>query len=84
MKHLCFALMTLILLTLTFGAASGAETFFQDRFAIGLWVDPPLDEKADARYRNSPTRISRWSSAASAARAWRRSRNNWTCAKNTT
>ena len=23
----------------------------QDRFAIGLWVDPPLDANADARYR---------------------------------
>ena len=29
-----------------------AETprFFQDQFAIGLWVDPPADERMDARY----------------------------------
>ena len=25
--------------------------FVQDRFAIGFWVDPPMDAKADARYR---------------------------------
>ncbi|HOE62252.1 MAG TPA: hypothetical protein PKW18_01550 [Candidatus Sumerlaeota bacterium] len=25
--------------------------FHQDRFAIGFWVDPPLDEKADVRYK---------------------------------
>jgi len=25
--------------------------FVQDRFAIGFWVDPPADEKMDARYR---------------------------------
>jgi len=25
--------------------------FTQDRFAIGFWVDPPMDEKADARYQ---------------------------------
>ncbi|HIJ74442.1 MAG TPA: hypothetical protein HPP83_10105 [Candidatus Hydrogenedentes bacterium] len=24
--------------------------FVQDRFAIGLWVDPPMDERADGRY----------------------------------
>jgi len=34
--------------------AAGAETparFEQDRFAIGFWVDPPMDDLADARYR---------------------------------
>ena len=25
--------------------------FVQDRFAIGFWVDPPLDDQADASYR---------------------------------
>jgi len=25
--------------------------FHQDRFAIGFWVDPPLDSKADERYK---------------------------------
>jgi catechol 2,3-dioxygenase-like lactoylglutathione lyase family enzyme len=30
--------------------ATSVERFEQDRFAIGFWVDPPLDEKADARY----------------------------------
>jgi len=25
--------------------------FIQDRFAIGFWVDPPMDEKAPARYK---------------------------------
>lgn len=34
-------------------AWAGTETarFEQDRFGIGLWVDPPLDEQADARYK---------------------------------
>ena len=27
------------------------ERFEQDRFAIGFWVDPPLDDRADARYK---------------------------------
>jgi len=33
-------------------ASFGAETnrFAQDRFAIGLWVDPPLSADAEARY----------------------------------
>ncbi len=30
---------------------SGKERFVQDRFAIGFWVDPPMDERADERYR---------------------------------
>ena len=29
----------------------GQERFEQDRFAIGLWVNPPLDESAEMRYR---------------------------------
>ncbi|MBN2513495.1 MAG: beta-galactosidase [Sedimentisphaerales bacterium] len=28
-----------------------AGRFIQDRFAIGLWVDPPADEKMDQRYQ---------------------------------
>jgi hypothetical protein len=33
-------------------ASLGAQTnrFIQDRFAIGIWVDPPLGADADARY----------------------------------
>jgi hypothetical protein len=31
-------------------AAPKSSKFVQDRFAIGFWVDPPLDEKADAAY----------------------------------
>ncbi len=27
------------------------KRFQQDRFAIGFWVDPPMDDKADARYK---------------------------------
>ena len=32
---------------------ASAETgrFIQDRFAIGFWVDPPIDAKADFRYK---------------------------------
>ena len=34
-------------------AHADAETarFEQDRFGIGLWVDPPMDDQADARYK---------------------------------
>ncbi len=32
-------------------ASPVADRFVQDRFAVGFWVDPPLDEKADERYR---------------------------------
>jgi len=31
--------------------AANASRFTQDRFAIGFWVDPPLDEQADVSYR---------------------------------
>lgn len=31
--------------------AHSQSVFNQDRFCIGFWVDPPLDESADARYR---------------------------------
>ncbi|MCF6287433.1 MAG: hypothetical protein L3K26_19965, partial [Candidatus Hydrogenedentes bacterium] len=31
--------------------AEDTARFVQDRFAIGLWVDPPLDDKAPARYQ---------------------------------
>ena len=34
----------------TADSAPDQARFVQDRFAIGLWVDPPLDEKAEARY----------------------------------
>ncbi|MBX3178937.1 MAG: beta-galactosidase [Candidatus Hydrogenedentes bacterium] len=36
-----------------FAMGAGAESarFVQEEFAIGLWVDPPLDERADERYR---------------------------------
>lgn len=41
-----------LLVTLAFSeTASAADQFVQDRFAIGLWVDPPLDERADERYQ---------------------------------
>lgn len=32
------------------GAAAAPERFVQDRFVIGFWVDPPLDDQADQRY----------------------------------
>jgi len=32
-------------------AAGEEQRFVQDRFAIGFWVDPPMDDKADARYK---------------------------------
>ena len=32
-------------------ASSETERFIQDRFAIGLWVDPPIGDDADFRYQ---------------------------------
>ena len=32
-------------------ASAQQSKFVQDRIAIGFWVDPPLDDKADARYK---------------------------------
>lgn len=43
-----------VLSAIPFIGAVSAETnqpFIQDRFVISFWVDPPLDEHADARYR---------------------------------
>jgi len=31
-------------------AAHAQQRFQQDRFAIGFWVDPPIDDRADERY----------------------------------
>ena len=53
MKRL-FALLPAFLLTATLlpsFTARAQERFVQDRFAIGLWVDPPLDDKAESRYQ---------------------------------
>ncbi len=40
-----------VLLAVAGRTSHAAEPFVQDRLAIGLWVDPPLDAQADARYR---------------------------------
>lgn len=46
------AMLTALLLSVMLNAASeDIPRFEQDRFAIGFWVDPPLDERADARYQ---------------------------------
>jgi hypothetical protein len=39
-----------LLLSAADGRAAEPARFVQDRFAIGFWVDPPADEKMDARY----------------------------------
>ncbi len=31
-------------------SAQAQERFVQDRFGIGFWVDPPMDDRADERY----------------------------------
>jgi len=48
-----FVLGVLGMLAAPLGAAAGqtGQRFVQDCFAIGFWVDPPLDERADFRYR---------------------------------
>ena len=49
-----FALMALLLILGLCVSATAREDdvrrFAQDRFAVGFWVDPPLDGQADARY----------------------------------
>lgn len=45
-----FCLAATLALTLA-PAGFAQDRFVQDRFAIGLWVDPPLDERAEERYQ---------------------------------
>lgn len=41
-----------VAMTLTLQGAHGDTTpFVQDKFAIGMWVNPPLDDQAEARYK---------------------------------
>ncbi|MEN6308009.1 MAG: beta-galactosidase [Anaerohalosphaeraceae bacterium] len=47
----CLSAAVLFCMTATDCAFGQAQRFSQDRFAIGLWVDPPADEKMDQRYR---------------------------------
>jgi hypothetical protein len=47
----CLSSVVLFGMTATDCAYGQAQRFVQDRFAIGLWVDPPADEKMDQRYR---------------------------------
>ncbi len=48
-KFLPVLLLSLAMLSPGASAADDSG-FVQDRFAIGLWVDPPLDKNAEARY----------------------------------
>ena len=43
-------LLALAAVTVATAAFADKPRFVQDRFAIGFWVDPPVDDKADARY----------------------------------
>ena len=45
------SLIVLTLLAVAAAVSEPPERFEQDRFAIGFWVDPPMDEQADARYQ---------------------------------
>ena len=47
--QMAMILAALVLCLGTRGVAQ--ERFVQDRFAIGFWVDPPADERMDARYK---------------------------------
>ncbi|HSU57180.1 MAG TPA: beta-galactosidase [Candidatus Dormibacteraeota bacterium] len=40
----------LLLSLICFGACAAENRFVQDRFGIGLWSDPPIDNDADSRY----------------------------------
>lgn len=48
-KYSWWALAVVLCLASVVGSAE--ELFVQDRFAIGLWVDPPVDDQAEARYK---------------------------------
>lgn len=48
---LCYVSAAVFCITAIDCAFGQAQRFSQDRFAIGLWVDPPADEKMDQRYR---------------------------------
>lgn len=47
----CLSAVVLFGMTATDCAYGQAQRFIQDRFAIGLWVDPPADDKMDQRYQ---------------------------------
>jgi hypothetical protein len=47
--------LALVALALSSAFAAEPERFIQDRFAIGFWVDPPLDDRAEARYAELAT-----------------------------
>ncbi len=53
MRRLTAMVIVLVVLSGFTATAQGVKTkrFVQDRFAIGFWVDPPLDERAEERYR---------------------------------
>ena len=46
-----FSALTIAALALLGSNGAAAERFVQDRLAIGFWVDPPMDERAEERYR---------------------------------
>ncbi len=46
-----FATMMVCLLSPCVAHSLEGAPFVQDRFAIGFWVDPPMDERGDERYR---------------------------------
>ena len=52
MKHLALVLPVSILTMFTLSTVASAEQerFIQDRFAIGLWLDPPANEHMDQSY----------------------------------
>lgn len=49
-RFICICCLFLIF-ALCAPAAEQIPRFHQDRFVIGFWVDPPIDEKADMRYK---------------------------------
>lgn len=48
---LCIVAMAVLVCTGVTAQEGNRERFIQDRFAIGFWVDPPLDDRAEERYR---------------------------------
>jgi hypothetical protein len=50
-KIIMLLALTLLVCAGTYAQDNKSEHFVQDRFAIGFWVDPPLDERAEVRYK---------------------------------
>ncbi|MBN1345651.1 MAG: hypothetical protein JXQ73_23365 [Phycisphaerae bacterium] len=50
-SHVWSIVLAVVAFVVTPGRSFAGPGFVQDRFAIGFWVDPPMDDRADERYK---------------------------------